>query len=110
MEWVESVELPMMARVGVLNAGSGPLMSAAARHRFLPVLPTPSVPVPPPRPSGPRDEEAVPVLSVRPLQAEMRRPGLLGAARHVPAPQSERRLRRLRRVWQEVLGIRLPTS
>ena len=101
-EWVESVELvPMMTRVGVPNVEGGVLMTATAHKRS---FPAPSAPVPPPWLPGPHDEEEVLVLSERPLRAEVRRPGLLGAARHVPAPQGERRLRRLWRVWQEMLS------
>ena len=43
----------MTARVGVLNAGGGPLMNAPAHNRFILSLPAPA---PPP---APRDEEAV---------------------------------------------------
>jgi hypothetical protein len=71
VEWVESVGL-MRMWAGVLNVEGGVLMAAAARKHSLPFLLAPSVPVPPPRPPGPRDEEAVPVLSVRPLQAAVR--------------------------------------
>lgn len=75
--------VPFEFAARVLNVGGATLMSATTHQRFPPVL---LAPMPPPRP---RDEEAVLLLSERPLQAEVRRPGLLGAVRHVPAPPAD---------------------